>query len=455
MAHKVTRDILESYLNCQYKAYLKLQGEHGIKSDYEGLLIACRKEVKRTAIGKILARHTPDDVARDIYLTTAALRVGPAIVLDTTLEDDLLSLTFDGLKRVDGPSKLGDFHYVPMVFHEGPRVRHRQKLLLEVYGLLLSRLQGGQPDKGIVWYGQACKTMTVRLNQELRRTERSFRQVKDAATGGSPPRLILNKHCQICEFRQRCDQQAVQEDSLSLLRGMAEKEINRYAKKGIFTVTQVAHTFRPRRRGKRSPPKHNHRYHALQALAIRDKRVYVLGTPQLPDAPVHVYLDIGCGGGRTVERLAGIATDGKVVGIDYSPDAVVVARKKNRVLINEGRVEIFQEAVSSMRFSDGAFGLITAFESHYFWPDFRNDLKEVHRVTKENGQLLIVGAVYKNKKYDRRNQRIVDAVGMTYLSIEEFREVLEGVGYSEFDALEEKNKGWFAVKCKKQEGGTA
>jgi len=161
-------------------------------------------------------------------------------------------------------------------------------------------------------------------------------------------------------------------------------------------------------------------------------------------------LDIGCGGGRTVGRLAEIATDGTVVGIDYSPDAVVVARKKNRALINEGRVEILQEAVSSMRFSDGAFGLITAFESHYFWPDFRNDLKEVHRVTKQNGQLLIVGALYKNKKYDRRNQRIVDAIVMTYLNIEELREVLEAVGYSEFDAREEKNKGWFAVKCKKQ-----
>jgi len=161
-------------------------------------------------------------------------------------------------------------------------------------------------------------------------------------------------------------------------------------------------------------------------------------------------LDIGCGGGRTVGRLAGIATVGKIVGVDYSPDAVAVARKKNRALINEGRVEIFQETVSSMRFSDGVFNLITAFETHYFWPDFRNDLKEIHRVTKQNGQLLIVGAVYKNPKYDRRNQRIVNAIGMTYLSIEEFREILEGVGYSEFDSLEEKNKGWFAVKCKKQ-----
>lgn len=161
-------------------------------------------------------------------------------------------------------------------------------------------------------------------------------------------------------------------------------------------------------------------------------------------------LDIGCGGGRTVERLAGIATDGKVVGIDYSPDAIAVARKKNRELIDMGRVEILQESVSSMSFTDAAFDLVTAFEAHYFWPDFRNTLKEVHRVTKQNGQLLIVGAAYKNKRFDRRNRRIVDAIGMTYLSIEELRESLEGVGYAEFDAFEKKSKGWFAVKCVKK-----
>jgi SAM-dependent methyltransferase len=118
-------------------------------------------------------------------------------------------------------------------------------------------------------------------------------------------------------------------------------------------------------------------------------------------------------------------------------------------------VEILEEAVSSMRFNDGAFDLITAIETHYFWPDLGNDLKEVHRVTKQDGQLLIVGAVYKNRRFDRRNQRIVDAIGMTYLSIEELRGVLEGVGFSEFDALEEKKKGWFAVKCRKREGCSA
>jgi SAM-dependent methyltransferase len=166
-------------------------------------------------------------------------------------------------------------------------------------------------------------------------------------------------------------------------------------------------------------------------------------------------LDIGCGGGKTVERLAEIAANGKIVGIDYSPDAVAVARKKNRAFINEGRVEILQEAISSMQFSNGAFDLVTAVETHYFWPDFRNDLKEVYRVLKQGGQLLIVGAVYRNKKFNRRNQRIVSTIGMIYLSIEEFRDILESVGFSEFDAFEEKKKGWFCVRCIKPERNTA
>ena len=76
---------------------------------------------------------------------------------------------------------------------------------------------------------------------------------------------------------------------------MREKEVRRYARKGILTVTQLAHTFRPVRRGKRAQPKGYKHHHALQALAIRDKRVYVYGTPELPTSPVHVYLDVeGC-----------------------------------------------------------------------------------------------------------------------------------------------------------------
>ena len=137
MATKITRDVLESYLNCKTKAHLKLAGHQGNMSDYEGLLVATRQEVRQQAVGKILEQHAEAEVARGISLSAAALRAGPSFVLDASLEDDLLSMSFDGLKRIDGPSKLGDFHYVPMLFHEGRKVGKEQRVLLEVFGLLL------------------------------------------------------------------------------------------------------------------------------------------------------------------------------------------------------------------------------------------------------------------------------------------------------------------------------
>jgi predicted RecB family nuclease len=292
MGGKITREVLESYLHCKTKAHLKLAGQQGTVSDYEVLLLARRQEVRQQAVAKILAKYPEAEVARGIPLTLAALQSGPPFALDAILEDDLVSLRFDGLKRVDGPSKLGDLHYIPMLFHEGRRVGKEQRLLLELYGLLLSEVQGRLPAQGVVWSGRDCKSTRVRLGSDLRRAERLLIEVRDLAALGLPPRLILNDHCQVCEFRQPCYAQAVQEDSISLLRGIGEKEIKRYARKGIFTVTQLAHVFRPRRKSKRQVQKTHRHYHALQALAVRDRRIYVFGTPELPSSPVRIYLDL-------------------------------------------------------------------------------------------------------------------------------------------------------------------
>ena len=40
MAAKITRDTMERHLHCKTKAHLKLAGQRGSMSDYEGLLVA-------------------------------------------------------------------------------------------------------------------------------------------------------------------------------------------------------------------------------------------------------------------------------------------------------------------------------------------------------------------------------------------------------------------------------
>jgi predicted RecB family nuclease len=290
MTTKITRKILEAYLNCKLKAHLNLIGQQGTKSDYEGMIVEIRQKVRQTAVNKLLGKHV--EVPIGISLTLQALRQGPSFVIDGVLEDDLLSVTFDGLKRVDGPSKLGEFHYLPMLFNESRKIGKQQRLLLEIHGLLLSRLQGQMPSSGIIWHGKECSITRVRLNGDLRNTERLLREVKEIVGAESLPKLVLNDHCQICEFRLRCHEQAVQEDNLSLLRGISEKEIKRFARKGIFSVTQLAHTFRPRRKGKQQVQNTHRHSHALQALAVRDKRIYIFGTPELKASPVRIYVDM-------------------------------------------------------------------------------------------------------------------------------------------------------------------
>src|SRR5262245_35697704 len=114
MPAKITRDVLESYLNCKFKGHLKLTGQQGTRSDYETLLAEMRAEVRLAAIEKILASLPGEEIPRNIPLTISTLEQGASFLLDAALDDDLVSITFDGLKKVDGPSKLGKFHYIPI-----------------------------------------------------------------------------------------------------------------------------------------------------------------------------------------------------------------------------------------------------------------------------------------------------------------------------------------------------
>jgi hypothetical protein len=53
-------------------------------------------------------------------------------------------------------------------------------------------------------------------------------------------------------------------------------------------LTQLSCTFRSRKRGKRVKRVGHVRHAALQALAIREKKTHVYGTPELARKPVQV-----------------------------------------------------------------------------------------------------------------------------------------------------------------------
>ncbi|MED1092057.1 class I SAM-dependent methyltransferase [Bacillus paramycoides] len=108
-----------------------------------------------------------------------------------------------------------------------------------------------------------------------------------------------------------------------------------------------------------------------------------------------IILDIGCGGGKTIHTLSRLTPHGKIYGIDYSNQAVENSKKANMKDVKAAKVIIHQASVSSIPYHPDFFDLITAFQTHYFWPDVEHDIKEVFRVLKPNGSFLLVAETFK------------------------------------------------------------
>jgi predicted RecB family nuclease len=76
------------------------------------------------------------------------------------------------------------------------------------------------------------------------------------------------------------------------LGGISIKELARYENKGIFTVKQLSHLYRPPKRKRRSKPHPAlHRYE-LQALALRTGNIYLHDEPvAIPHSDTEIFID--------------------------------------------------------------------------------------------------------------------------------------------------------------------
>jgi hypothetical protein len=119
---KITNEVVEGYLNCRFKGHLKLAGESSITSDYEAMTTAAREVSREQAVASLVTRFGEGDACRGTTVTAATLKKGAPLLVDANLEDEHLSLRFDSLKRADGPSRLGEHHYLPVLHHHGNKV---------------------------------------------------------------------------------------------------------------------------------------------------------------------------------------------------------------------------------------------------------------------------------------------------------------------------------------------
>lgn len=160
-------------------------------------------------------------------------------------------------------------------------------------------------------------------------------------------------------------------------------------------------------------------------------------------------LDVGCGGGKTVNKLAASATEGMTYGIDYSEGSVAASRSQNRGLIEAGRVAIEKASVSQLPFPASKFDLVTAVETQYYWPSLVEDMREILRVLKPGGKLVVIAEMYKGGKYDKLKWPVMWLLRSAHLGVKEHRELFSKAGYTNIEIFEEPDRGWICAMAAK------
>ena len=159
----------------------------------------------------------------------------------------------------------------------------------------------------------------------------------------------------------------------------------------------------------------------------------------------HVVLDVGCGGGKTVNKLAELVPKGKVFGIDHSIDMINFSKKINNKLIGQNRVEIIECSVEKMSFEDNFFDLVTAFETYYFWTNFPAALKEIKRVLKPGKKLLLVNELM----HGITSAKVIKETHVKLYPLEEISDIMLSVGFEDIQIFKKTRPPWNAVIANK------
>jgi predicted RecB family nuclease len=289
MEPTITSEIVVAHAQCPRKAYkLLCTDTQGAPHEYIAILEEEARMNRENHVKKLVEKNA--DV---VPYSPEGLKKGTPIMREATLVSEDMQAYVDVLTNVEDTPSQKIHHYTLTLIVGTHKISKEQKLQLAFIGYVLSKFQKEKPKYGyIVGSGSKIhKTELETLYKDIWQILRKLRGWTSTRELETPP-VILNRHCPLCPFCKECEAKAKEQDHLSLLKSMSEKEITAQNKKGIFTVTQFSYTYRPRRRRKgkdRKPPKY---HHSLKALAIRDDKIYVVEQPEVPQSGTLMFLDV-------------------------------------------------------------------------------------------------------------------------------------------------------------------
>ena len=163
----VSNEIFDAFLICSYKSFLLASGLKGEKSDYIELISRLDNEYRVAASSRVAITAGQGLATINPKCHSKELHAGHKIFFNVCVTVEGLNSKIHAVKRVEGISKLGGFHYVPVIFSRNFSIGKNQKLWLAYRALVLGRAQDRIPDNGVIIYGPKLRKSRIRLTSHV------------------------------------------------------------------------------------------------------------------------------------------------------------------------------------------------------------------------------------------------------------------------------------------------
>jgi predicted RecB family nuclease len=299
----ITATVFAAYLKCPTKGFLLARGEERPGTFFgdltENVSIAYKASIggfSPIKFSELAGSSRSERTTTFVDSETAFYLVGHAAAIDRS----------QNAKRPRPSSG-----YTPILYSAWNKVEKSDQAVVAFCALAIGQATRSVPPKGKIIHGNTGRTRTVRIADLLPKTQQIIEAIAKDRDSNKPSSVALNKHCSICDFQSRCRSIAINQQDLSLLGAMTEKERTKCTDKGITTITQLSYGYRPRRRKSVKSTtsrgvlflKHDHK---LKALAIKKAQVHVVGAPALSIEGTPVFIDVEGAPGHNSYYLIGL-----------------------------------------------------------------------------------------------------------------------------------------------------
>ena len=135
-------------------------------------------------------------------------------------------------------------------------------------------------------------------------------------------------------------------------------------------------------------------------------------------------IEIGCGTGKLIYKMAQEMDKGLIEGIDFSSAMVSVAKKRNKNSIAKGTVKILEGDFDNMPYEKEKYSKACSVNTLYFWPSPAHTAKKIADILKPDGQLILAFEDIEQLKQRKLNQDVFHLY-----SKDEVQELLINAGF--------------------------